>query len=68
MHTVAGTNVLASSLTDNMTIETVGGNITANVTDGPTLTDANDRVSSIVATDVQASNGVIHAIDKVLLK
>jgi uncharacterized surface protein with fasciclin (FAS1) repeats len=68
MHTVAGTNLLASSLTDNMTIETVGGNITANVTDGPTLTDANDRVSSIVATDVQASNGVIHAIDRVLLK
>ena len=68
MHAVAGANVLASGLTDNMPIATLGGNITANVTGGATLTDANDRVSSIVATDVQASNGVIHAIDKVLLK
>ena len=51
-----------------MTIGTLGGNITANITNGATLTDANNRVSAIIATDVQASNGVIHAIDKVLLK
>ena len=68
MHAVAGANVLAADLSDGMTIETLGGDITANVTGGATLTDANDRVSDIIAVDVQASNGVIHAIDKVLLK
>ena len=68
MHAVAGANVLAAGLSDAMTIGTLGGNITANITNGATLTDANNRVSTIIATDVQASNGVIHAIDKVLLK
>jgi transforming growth factor-beta-induced protein len=69
MHAVAGANVLAASLSDGLTISTLGGDITANVTDdGATLTDANDRVSKIIAVDVQASNGVIHAINKVLLK
>tara|TARA_R100001377_G_C3141435_1_gene92837 strand:- start:402 stop:554 length:153 start_codon:yes stop_codon:yes gene_type:complete len=28
---------------------------------GTTLTDANGRVSNIIAVDVEASNGVIHA-------
>ena len=68
MHAVAGANVLAAGLSDGLTISTLGGDITANVTGGATLTDANNRVSQIVAVDVQASNGVIHAIDKVLLK
>ena len=68
MHAVAGANVLAAGLSDGLTISTLGGDITANLTGGATLTDANNRVSQIVAVDVQASNGVIHAIDKVLLK
>ena len=66
-HVVGGANVLSSDLTDNMTIGTLGGDITANVTSGATLTDANNRVSNIIVVDVQASNGVIHAIDKVVL-
>jgi len=67
LHAVAEANVLASALTDNMTVTTLGGDITANVTDGPTLTDSNGRISNIVVTDVQAANGVIHVIDKVVL-
>jgi uncharacterized surface protein with fasciclin (FAS1) repeats len=66
-HVVAGSNVQAAGLSDNMTVATLGGNITANVTGGAKLTDANGRISGIIATDVQANNGVIHAIDKVLL-
>ena len=31
------------------------------------LTDANGRTASIITTDIQASNGVIHVIDRVLL-
>ncbi len=66
-HAVAGLNVRSSDLTDNFTVPTLGGDITANVTGGATLTDANNRVSNIIAVDVQASNGVIHVIDKVVL-
>ncbi len=66
-HVVGGANVVDSQLTDDMTVSTLGGDITANVTGGSTLTDANGRVSNIVATNVQAANGVIHAIDKVIL-
>ena len=67
MHVVASANVRSTSLTNNMTITTLGGNITAKTTGGATLTDANNRVSTIVAVDVQAVNGVIHVIDKVIL-
>ena len=66
-HAVAGLNVRSTDLTDNFTVPTLGGNITANVTGGATLTDMNDRVSNIIAVDVQANNGVIHVIDKVVL-
>ncbi|MDV7188208.1 fasciclin domain-containing protein [Lutibacter sp. TH_r2] len=66
-HVVAGANVMDSALMDNMTITTLGGDITANVTGGATLTDANGRVSAITATNVQSSNGIIHVIDKVIL-
>ncbi|WP_299550348.1 fasciclin domain-containing protein [Seonamhaeicola sp.] len=67
LHAVAGANVLSSDLMDNMTVSTLGGDITANVTGGATLTDANGRVSDIQVVDVQAANGVIHVIDKVVL-
>ncbi|TEW70307.1 fasciclin domain-containing protein, partial [Gramella jeungdoensis] len=39
----------------------------ANISGGATLTDANGRISNIVATNVQTANGVIHVIDKVVL-
>jgi uncharacterized surface protein with fasciclin (FAS1) repeats len=69
MHAVAGTNVLATSLSDSLTITTLGGDIITNLTDDRvTLTDGKDRVSSITRLNVQASNGVIHIIDKVILK
>lgn len=66
-HVVGGANVLSTDLSDNLSVNTLGGTITADVTGGATLTDVNDRVSNIVAVDVQANNGVIHAIDKVIL-
>jgi uncharacterized surface protein with fasciclin (FAS1) repeats len=31
------------------------------------LTDVNGRTANIVTTDIQASNGVIHVIDRVVL-
>jgi transforming growth factor-beta-induced protein len=35
--------------------------------DGGVLTDVNGRTATIIATDIQASNGVIHVIDRVVL-
>ncbi|MFB9056995.1 fasciclin domain-containing protein [Mariniflexile ostreae] len=64
---IVNANVPSNNLqTGNIT--TLGGAITANATDF-TLTDTNARVSNIVTTlvDIQATNGVVHVIDKVLL-
>ena len=66
-HVVGGANVLDSNLTDNLTINTLGGDITADISGGARLTDSSGRVSNIIATNVQADNGVIHAINKVIL-
>jgi transforming growth factor-beta-induced protein len=41
-----------------------GGRIAQN---NGVLTDANGRTANIIQTDIQASNGVIHVIDRVLL-
>ncbi|MHC4118388.1 MAG: fasciclin domain-containing protein [Planctomycetota bacterium] len=35
--------------------------------DGGVLTDTQDRDANIIATDVEAANGIIHAIDAVVL-
>ena len=67
-HFVAGANVLSTDITNNMNVTTFqGGTFKITTTGGVKITDANNRVSNVIATDVQCSNGVIHAIDKVLL-
>ena len=75
-HVVAG-NVDAATLlqaiegagADGYSIETVnGGTLTATVVDGNVvLTDAAGGTATVTATDVDASNGVIHVIDTVLM-
>lgn len=65
---VASGNVLAGSLTEGQTVTTLQtGTFTIGLSGGAKITDGAGRVTNIIATDVQASNGVIHAIDKVLL-
>ena len=66
-HVLGETNALSSDLSDNLTLSTLGGDITANVSDGVSLIDGNARVSKIIASDIQANNGVLHIIDKVIL-
>jgi uncharacterized surface protein with fasciclin (FAS1) repeats len=66
-HAVAGANVRSSALSQGQIIGTLGGNITVSLDSGPQLIDGNDRISNIIAVDVQASNGVIHVLDKVIL-
>ena len=67
-HVVAGANVLSSTLQDNQMVTTFeGSDFTINTTNGATITDGQGGVSTIVATDVQCGNGVVHVIDKVIL-
>jgi uncharacterized surface protein with fasciclin (FAS1) repeats len=67
-HVLAGANVQSSALTNGQVVSTFAGqNFTIGLTGGAKITDASARVSNIVATDVQCSNGIIHVIDKVLL-
>lgn len=61
-HVVPG-EVMSSDLQDDMTAETVqGGIVTIDLDNGPMINDAN-----IVTADVDASNGVIHVIDRVIM-
>ncbi|MEM0986554.1 MAG: fasciclin domain-containing protein [Pseudomonadota bacterium] len=75
-HVVAG-EVKAADLVAAITgeedgtleITTVNGaTLTASIVDGaPVLTDAAGNTSNIIATDVDASNGVVHLIDTVVM-
>lgn len=53
----------------SFTIETVSGNKLTATLNGNTviLTDENNRTSAVTTTDIDASNGVIHVIDTVIL-
>ncbi len=66
-HVVAG-NVRSTVLTDGMMAGTVNGEeITINIGENVTITDANGNESTVLLTDVQATNGVIHVLSKVLI-
>ncbi len=67
-HVING-NVLAASLTEEQIVNTlqVPQSFSIQLTGGAKIKDNNNRISTIVATDVQCSNGVIHVLNKVLL-
>ncbi|MCB9185108.1 MAG: fasciclin domain-containing protein [Flavobacteriales bacterium] len=67
-HVVAGANVLAGDLTEGQTVTTAQtGTFTISLAGGAKITDGAGRETNIIATDIQGSNGVVHAIDRVLL-
>ena len=69
-HVVSPGNVLAASLTEGQIVTpivTPEESFTVLLSGGARLKDANNRECSIIATDVQASNGVVHVLSKVLL-
>lgn len=74
-HVVAGNlnaAAVVKAITDakgSLSIKTVsGGTLVASIKDGKViLTDENGGVSTVIATDLGASNGVIHVIDSVVL-
>ena len=53
----------------SVTLKTVsGGNLVASIKEGKViLTDENGGVSTVVATDLTGSNGIIHVVDAVVL-
>ena len=67
-HVVAA-RVLKAEIAVNTPITTVQGRtfVIQAPASGVTITDGRNRVANITATDVLASNGVIHVIDKVIL-
>lgn len=61
-HVVAG-EVMSSDLENGMLVETLqGGNLSINTTEGVMVNDA-----KVVQADIVCTNGVIHAIDTVLM-
>ena len=61
-HVIAG-KVMSTDLSDGMVAKTVeGSDITIDLDNGVMVNDA-----SVVTADIEASNGVIHVIDKVLM-
>lgn len=67
-HVIAADNITSSEITDGaqpVTFE--GSTITINTTDGVVITDKGGRTSNVILADVQTSNGVIHAIENVIL-
>ena len=61
-HVVAG-DVMSSDLENGMMVETLqGGNLSINTTEGVMVNDA-----KVVQADIVCTNGVIHAIDTVLM-
>lgn len=63
---VVPARVLKAEVPVNTAITTVQGQ-TFTINSSLVITDQNMRTSSIVATDVFTSNGVIHVVDKVIL-
>lgn len=67
---VASGNVRSDVLTDGMEVSTVNSaeKFTVNISGGVvTLTDSNGDTSTVLLTDVQAKNGVIHVLESVII-
>ena len=69
-HVVLSTNQLSANFSGGMEFTTsIGENLIFNFSDtgDGVLTDNNERTSNIIKLDIQANNGIIHAIDTVVL-
>jgi len=66
-HVVNGANVQSDELSDDQEITTLGGVVTVDLSDGAKLETSSGESVVISATNVQGTNGVIHAIDNVLI-
>ncbi len=63
LYHVVGAKVMSTDLVDGMTAETLNGeSITVDLSDGVKI-----NTSNVIAADIEATNGVIHIIDTVLV-
>lgn len=62
-------NVQSGELMDNQTITTLlsGSDLTVDLSNGAKIETTSSQSVNIIVTDVQGTNGVIHAVDEVLL-
>jgi uncharacterized surface protein with fasciclin (FAS1) repeats len=65
-HVVSG-NVNSNEVPTGSVATVNGENISFDLTNGVVITDANGRMSTVIAVDIQGTNGVVHGINKVLL-
>ena len=63
-HVISGASVDAANVTDGMTAEAANGDLLTFSVDNDTVMIGD---ATVTAPDVEASNGIIHVIDKVLL-
>ena len=63
-HVISGAAVDAANVTDGMTAEAANGDLLTFTVDNDTVMIGD---ATVTAPDVEASNGIIHVIDKVLL-
>ncbi|MBT8220755.1 MAG: fasciclin domain-containing protein [Bacteroidia bacterium] len=66
-HVVQNANVQSRQLTDDMEITTLGGKMMTDLESGAKLETSSGQVVNIIVTNAQAINGVVHAVDAVLL-
>lgn len=70
-HVVSGANVQSSALSQGQNISTLNmtGTLSVDLTNGAQLitSDTSQAAVNIIITDVQGTNGVIHAVESVLL-
>ncbi len=66
---VVGGNVVSSGLSNGMSVTTVNGQtFTVNISNSTiTLTSSSGNVAKVLLTDVQATNGVIHVLETVII-
>ena len=65
-HVVAG-NINSDEVPSGAVATVNGDDITFDLSSGVMITDARMRTSNVVEVDIQGTNGVIHAISKVIL-
>lgn len=68
-HVVAGANVRSTDLSDGQEVTSANSSekFTINIDGSVTITDASGGTSTVVLTDVQGTNGVIHVLDSVII-
>ena len=66
LHVIGGA-VLSSALTDGQVVESLNGSLSVAITDGVVTFTSGETTATVAMADLEASNGVIHVIDTVLL-